>query len=175
VSTNFFTNNDGNTLLEKFKDVFQNHPDIECFDALVGYFKASGYFALRPYLNDVPKIRVLVGIEVDKLLAHFNSRGLMFQGDATQTIKEFLDDIKKDIQNSAYRHDVETGIIQFIEDIATKKIEIKAHPSRRLHAKIYIFRPKNWNNHNEGYVITGSSNLTDAGATCKSTSALFYC
>lgn len=163
MNSNFFTNSQGNTLLEKFKGIFVNHTDIECFDALVGYFKASGYFALRPHLGDVPKIRVLVGIEVDKLLAHFNSRGLMFQGDATQTVKEFLDDVKKDIQHSAYRHDVETGILQFIEDIATKKIEIKAHPSRRLHAKIYIFRPKNWNKHNEGYVITGSSNLTDSG------------
>lgn len=163
MSTNFFTNREGNTLVEKFKGIFQNHTDIECFDALVGYFKASGYFAIRPYLNDVPKTRILVGIEVDKLLAHYHSKGLLFQGDATQTIKEFLNDVKDDIQNSEYRHDVEIGILQFIEDIITKKIEIKAHPSRKLHAKIYIFRPKNWNNHNEGYVITGSSNLTDAG------------
>jgi superfamily II DNA/RNA helicase len=163
MSTNFFTNNDGNTVLEKFKGIFQNHSDIEYFEALVGYFKASGYFALRPYLNDVPQIRILVGIEVDKLLAHFHAKGLMFQGDATQTIKEFLAAIKLDIQESVYRREVEEGILQFIEDIVSKKIEIRAHPSRRLHAKIYIFRPKNWNSHNEGYVITGSSNLTDAG------------
>lgn len=163
MSTNFFTNNDGNTLLEKFKGIFQNHTDIECFDALVGYFKASGYFALRPYLNDVPQIRILVGIEVDKLLAHFHAKGLLFQGDATQTVKEYLGSVKRDIQESSYNRDVEEGILQFIGDIASKKIVIKAHPSRKLHAKIYIFRPKNWNIHNEGYVITGSSNLTDAG------------
>ena len=163
MSTNFFTNNEGNTLLEKFKGIFQNHVEIECFDALVGYFKASGYFALRPYLDNVPKIRILVGIEVDKLLAQYHSKGLLFQGDATQTVKEFLNDIKEDIQQSDYRHEVELGIVQFIEDIITKKIVIKAHPSRKLHAKIYVFRPKNWNNHNEGYIITGSSNLTDAG------------
>lgn len=163
MSTNFFTNKDANTLLEKFKGIFENHQDIQFFDALVGYFKASGYFALRPYLSNVPQIRILVGIEFDKLLLHFHNKGLLFQGDATQTIKEFLEGIKEDIQQSDYRHEVEAGILQFIEDIATKKIEIKAHPSRRLHAKIYIFRPKNWNNHNEGYVITGSSNLSDAG------------
>lgn len=163
MSTNFFTNSEGNTLLEKFKGIFENHTNIECFDALVGYFRASGYFALRPYLTDVPKIRILVGIEFDKLLLHFHSKGLLFQGDATQTIKEFLDAVREDIQESDYKKEVEQGIIQFIEDIVTKKIEIKAHPSRKLHAKIYIFRPVNWNIHNEGYVITGSSNLTDAG------------
>ena len=42
-------------------------------------------------------------------------------------------------------------------------IEIKAHPTRNLHAKIYIFKPDNFNEHKSGHVITGSSNLTDAG------------
>ena len=80
MSTNFFTNNGQNTLLQKFKGIFENHTDIECFDALVGYFRTSGYFAIRPYLNYVPKIRILVGIDVDKLIAKYNSRGLLFQG-----------------------------------------------------------------------------------------------
>lgn len=163
MSTNFFTNNGQNTLLEKFIGIFENHKDIEFFDSLVGYFRASGYFAIRPYLQNVPKIRILVGINVDKLIAKYHARGLLFQGDATQTIQEYLKEVQTDIQSANYNNDVEKGILQFLEDIAAKKIEIKAHPSRKLHAKIYIFRPKNWNVHNEGYVITGSSNLTDAG------------
>ncbi len=163
MNTNFFTNNGKNTLLQKFKGIFENHPDIEFFDALVGYFRASGYFAIRPYLELVPKIRILVGIDVDKLIAKYHSKGLLFQGDATQTIQEYLKEIQNDIQQADYDHEVEQGIIQFMTDVVSKKIEIKAHPSRKLHAKIYIFRPQNWNEHNEGYVITGSSNLTDAG------------
>ena len=163
MSTRFFTNNNENTLLNKFKGVFESNKDIECFDALVGYFKASGYFRIREFLNDVPKIRILVGIEVDKILAKYQSKGLLFQGDANQTLIEFLNDVKNDIQTASYSREVEAGILQFIEDITIKKIEIKAHPSRNLHAKIYIFRPENWNEHNQGKVITGSSNLTDAG------------
>ena len=69
MSTRFFTNDKENTLLNKFKGVFENNKDIEFFDALVGYFRASGYFRIREYLNDVPKIRILVGINVDKILA----------------------------------------------------------------------------------------------------------
>ena len=163
MSTRFFTNNNENTLLNKFKGVFESNKDIECFDALVGYFKASGYFRIREFLNDVPKIRILVGIDVDKILAKYQSKGLLFQGDANQTLIEFLNDVKNDIQTASYSREVEAGILQFIEDITIKKIEIKAHPSRNLHAKIYIFRPENWNEHNQGKVITGSSNLTDAG------------
>ena len=163
MSTRFFTNDGENTLLNKFKGVFEHNKDIEYFDALVGYFRASGYFRIREYLNDVPKIRILVGIDVDKIVAKYNAKGLLFQGDANQTLIEFLNDAKDDIQSAKYSKDVEEGILQFIEDISTKKIEIKAHPSRKLHAKIYIFRPDKWNEHNQGKVITGSSNLSDSG------------
>jgi superfamily II DNA/RNA helicase len=163
MSTRFFTNEAENTLLKKFQGVFENNKNIEFFDALVGYFRASGYFKIRPFLNDVPIIRILVGINVDDIIAKYNSKGLLFQGDANQTLIEFIKDIKEDIQASTYSQEVEQGILQFIEDIVTRKIEIKAHPYRNLHAKIYIFRPENWNEHNQGKVITGSSNLTDAG------------
>ena len=163
MSSRFFTNENKNTLLRKFEGVLKNNTDIAAFDALVGYFRASGYFQIRPFLENVPKIRILVGINVDKILARYQSKGLLFHGDANQTLGEFLSDIKSDIQDADYSKDVETGILQFIEDIATKKIEIKAHPSKKLHAKIYIFRPENWNEHKAGQVITGSSNLTENG------------
>lgn len=163
MSTKFFTNQDTNTLLNKFKGIFEHNTDIEHFDALVGYFRASGYFKVRPFLENVPHIRILVGIDVDKILAKYQSKGLLFQGDANQTLIEFLSEVKSDIQGSYYDQEIENGILQFIEDIASKKIEIKAHPSKKLHAKIYIFKPQGWNEHKSGYVITGSSNLTENG------------
>lgn len=163
MSTKFFTNQDTNTLLNKFKGIFEHNTDIENFDALVGYFRASGYFKVRPFLENVPNIRILVGIDVDKILAKYQSKGLLFQGDANQTLIEFLSEVKLDIQDSEYDQTIENGILQFIEDIASKKIEIKAHPSKKLHAKIYIFKPKGWNEHKSGTVITGSSNLTENG------------
>lgn len=163
MSTKFFTNKDQNTLLNKFKGIFENNKDIEFFDAVVGYFRSSGYFKIRPFLDDVPNIRILVGIDVDVILAKYQSKGLLFKGDANQTLLEFLAETKEDIQTAEYSKDVEDGILQFIEDIATNKIQIKAHPSKKLHAKIYIFKPQKWNEHRPGHVITGSSNLTHSG------------
>lgn len=163
MSTKFFTNNDTNTLFNKFKGIFENNIDIEYFDALVGYFRSSGYFKVRPFLENVPITRILVGIDVDKILAKYQAKGLLFQGDANQTLIEFLTEVKTDIQESQYDEITENGILKFIEDVASKKIEIKAHPSKKLHAKIYIFKPKGWNEHKSGAVITGSSNLTENG------------
>ena len=163
MSSRFFTNQADQTLLRKFRGVFESNPDIEWFDALVGYLRASGYFAIRPFLNNVPHIRILVGINVDAIMADYQRRGLLFMPDPTKALEEFKNDLRKDIQSAAYSKETENGILQFVEDVASKRISIRAHPTQRLHAKLYIFRPKGFNEHKPGAVITGSSNLTAAG------------
>ena len=130
---------------------------------MVGFFRSSGYFSIRPFLEKVPNIRILVGINVDSIAAKYQSQGLLFQSDPKQTKEEFLKSLKKDIQTSNYNKEVEDGIRQFVEDIISNKIEIKAHSTRKLHAKIYIFKPEDYNEHKSAAVITGSSNLTNAG------------
>lgn len=162
MATKFFTNDGEKTLINKFKGIFE-HNSIHFFDALVGFFRASGYFMIHDLLNDVDKIRILVGIDVDSLIEDAVKNGLEFNFNAEETRDQYIKKITKDIQDSEYKKEVEEGIEQFIKDVASGKIEIKAHPSRELHSKIYIFRPKNFNEHNSGSVITGSSNLTKAG------------
>lgn len=163
MSTKFFTNNEENTLLKKFEGVFKYNPNIQFFDALVGYFRASGYFRIRPFLDKVPKIRVLVGINVDKLLAEAQKSGLDFLKNDEKTKEDFIKKIQGDIEEANYDKDTENGILQFIDDIVEKKIQIKAHPEKKIHAKVYILRPEPFNEHTPASVITGSSNLTDAG------------
>jgi len=163
MSTRFFTNDKANTLLNKFAGIFKHNKDIEFFDALVGFLRASGYFAVRPHLEKVPKIRILVGINVDAIVADYHKRGLLFLTDTGKTLREFQKGLYEDIQKAAYSEKIEEGILQFVEDVATRKLEIKAHPSKNLHAKIYIFRPTGFSEHKPGAIITGSSNLTDAG------------
>lgn len=56
MSSRFFTNNETNTLLKKFEGIFEHNPDLARFDALVGYLRASGYFAIRPNLGSACNI-----------------------------------------------------------------------------------------------------------------------
>jgi hypothetical protein len=162
MSTKFFTNSNENTLLEKFKGVF-TYSKVAAFDALVGYFRSSGYFLIRDYLKNVEQIRILVGINVDNLISEAARKGLEFKFNANETREEFLYRLKEDIQNAEYSKEVEEGILEFIHDVSSGKIQIKAHPDKNIHAKIYIFRPEPFNVHNSGSVITGSSNLTIPG------------
>ena len=163
MSTKFFTNNEENTLLKKFEGVFKYNPNIQFFDALVGYFRASGYFRIRPFLDKVPQIRILVGINVDKLLAEAQKSGLEFFKNHEKTKEDFIKQIQDDIEDANYDKETENGILQFIDDVVEKKILVKAHPEKKIHAKVYILRPEPFNEHTPASVITGSSNLTDAG------------
>ncbi len=163
MSTKFFTNkSDENSLFRKFEGIL-SHNDIHFFEALVGYFRSSGYFKIQGLLKDVPKVRILVGINVDQLSAQFAQKGQMYFEDQELTKESFLNDLNADIQTANYEADIEKGILQFIEDIVSGKLEIKASGAQKIHAKIYIFRPENFNQHSDGHVITGSSNLSDAG------------
>lgn len=171
MSTKFFTNEKSNSLYEKFLGVFTYMPNLYAFNAVIGYFRSSGYFAIREHLLKVPKVKILVGINVDHMAAEAQRRGLMFFGDEKKTRDEFIQWMKEDIAESKYGKDVEKGILDFMQDVADKKIEIKAHKSKKLHAKIYIFLPEHFNEHSTGIVITGSSNLTNAGLGLNSESS----
>ena len=165
MSTRFFTNEGDNTLLEKFRAVFSNNPHITEFDALVGYFHSAGYFRLRPHLDKLHQIRVLVGINVDEITAKTQRKGLAlpFGAGSDQIQADYRQQFQEEIDGADYNLSTEQSILQFVADIESQKIVIKAHPSRNLHAKIYIFRPQEFNEHSSGEVITGSSNLTAAG------------
>jgi superfamily II DNA/RNA helicase len=163
MSTKFFTNSEENTLIDKFEGVFTFNPNIQYFDALVGYFRASGYFRIRPFLDKVPNIRILVGINIDKMLADAQKDGLEFFKNHEKTKEDFIKNIQEDIEKANYDKDTENGILQFIDDLIEKKIQIKAHPEKKIHAKVYILRPEPFNKHTPATAITGSSNLTDAG------------
>ena len=162
MNTKFFTNQDTNTLLNKIEGIFK-YKSIYFFDALVGYFYASGYFRIRPYIEKSQNIRILVGIDVDNLIRKANYEGLQFSEDKTKSKESFLKELEKNIQSAKYSKEVENGILQLIEDLVDNKIEIRIHPKKNIHAKIYIFKEEHKHDHGYGVVITGSSNLTGAG------------
>ncbi len=163
MKTKFFTNREDNSLLKKFEGVFTHVESIRHFDALVGYFRASGYFKVRAFLDKIPKIRILVGINVDQLIKKYHDKGQLFIENPNETKDNFLEEIIKNIQEADYDETTEQGIIQFIKDLIDEKIELRAHPKKKIHAKVYIFRPVPFNEHAPCEVITGSSNMSDSG------------
>lgn len=164
MPSNFFTNQEDNTLYKKFVGVFEHMQNIEMFKSVIGYFRASGYFAIRRHFPLNLKVKIIAGINVDPFIALAQKQGLLFNANAKDTKQEFITSIQKDIFNANYSKEIEEGIVLLIEDIVNKKIEIRTHNSKKLHSKFYIFLSPNFNEHNlNGMVIMGSSNLSAQG------------
>ncbi len=163
VSSHFFTNRDGNTLMKEFEGILENNPQVKNLDAVVGFLRASGYFTLRPFLDSINKVRILIGIDVDKYIAYAHQRGELFFGAEEEVKEECLRLLKQDIEQSNYTEQVEDGMLQMVQDMLDGKLELRAHPSKKIHAKFYILYPENFNQHTFGAAITGSSNLSGNG------------
>ena len=163
ITSHFFTNRDGNTLMKEFEGILTNNPQVKNLDAVVGFLRASGYFSLRPFLDGINKVRVLIGIDVDKYIAKAAKQGRLFMGAAEEVKDESMRLFREDIERSEYSKKVEEGMLQMYQDLLDGKLELRAHPSKKIHAKIYILYPDNYNQHCFGAAITGSSNLSGNG------------
>lgn len=163
MSSRFFTNRDGNTLMNEFEGILENNPQVKNLDAVVGFLRASGYFTLRPFLDGINKVRILIGIDVDKYIARAHQKGELFFGAEDEVKEECLRMLRQDIEQSHYTKKVEDGMLQMVQDMIDGKLELRAHPSKKIHAKLYILYPDNFNQHTLGTAITGSSNLSGNG------------
>ena len=163
IHSNFFTNKNGNTLMKEFEGILQHNQNIKNLDAAVGFLRASGYFSLRPFLDNINRVRILIGIDVDKYIAQAANQGRIFFGAEEEVREECLRKIRRDIESSNYKKEVEDGMFQMIQDLIDGKLELRAHPSKKIHAKLYILYPDEFNQYSQGVAITGSSNLSGNG------------
>lgn len=158
--TIFFTNQEeGKSLFNKMSRLFIKMPANE-FLAVAGYFRSSGYFKLRKTFeeNKTVKLKILVGINVDKLTASYHD---VINSASAQ--KDYADFVVDDIRHAAYRQDVEVGITQMLQDLKDGRLQMRIYKTKNLHAKFYIFLPDGFKPERGGHVIMGSSNLTDSG------------
>ena len=100
MAKKFFTNREGNTLMKQFEGLLENNPNIKNLDSVVGFLRASGYFTLRPFLNSINKVRMLIGIDVDKYIVKANNQGHLFFGAEEEVKQDYLRDSRKLVQTN---------------------------------------------------------------------------
>lgn len=161
MNSKFFNNVDS-PLIQKFAGIAENMHDFYAFQAVVGYFRSSGYFKLRKHLDNVKKIQILVGINIDDIFRKHDKSLLMLGGEDEARAK-FTKDFIKDVVEAKYSKEVEEGILQLCEDLASGKVEMRIDKQKNLHAKFYLCLPENHNENTDGWVIMGSSNISDSG------------
>ena len=166
MSTKFFTNSTGNTLFDKFKGIAADMINFDSFLAVVGFFRSSGYFKLRKELGNVSEIKILVGINIDDIFRKHN-KALLMLADEDKAKEIYHNGFKEDIINAQYSPEVEEGILQMCEDLVSGRLQMRIHATKNLHAKFYLCLPQNHSEHSDGWVIMGSSNISDSGLGIK--------
>ena len=168
----FFTNDHRGTLLDRFKATLA---DTQKFDMIVGYFRASGFYQLCDRIEKIEKTRILVGLSTDseayQAIHVANRQGELDFQSHVGTRELFIENQINEIKNSREPdEEAEFGIRKFIDILQKecgkpgngKQLEIRAFPSRNIHAKVYIGRYKP-QDRDFGFVITGSSNFSYSG------------
>jgi len=174
----FFTNEPNAALVDRFKSTLHA---VQYFDVLVGYFRTSGFHQLADSLESVEKIRILVGLNVDRktfeLIDTVRSQTNIDFNSHKDTSNAAMEAAVTEIDASSDDFLTEYGIKKFIEFLSTdctnseedianggngKKLEFRAYPSGNIHAKVYISRYKD-EQVSYGSVITGSSNFSHSG------------
>jgi len=174
----FFTNEPNAALVDRFKRTLSA---VEFFDVLVGYFRTSGFHQLADSLEGVEKIRILVGLNVDRTTVELIDT-VRLQTDLDfnshkHTREASMEAVIAEVDASSDDYNTEFGIGKFIEYLTTdcehcgedkasggngKKLEFRAYPSGNIHAKVYISRYDS-EQVTFGSVITGSSNFSESG------------
>ena len=152
-------------------------PKTENASIAVGYFFISGFSVIISSLKNVDKIRLLISNTTDKTTAEaliegfhnikevhskINETNFVNADRKTKVISDSKYNIKQSLEYMNQSIEDRTVVELLIEMMKTKQLEVKVYPKEKLHAKAYIFQPKN-TDFTQGMGIVGSSNLSIAG------------
>lgn len=159
----FFTNNEEDSLFERFASTLK---DAQFFDVLVGYFRTSGFYRLSSHIKGVEKIRVLVGLNLNstgfELIQQAKGQVELDFFSHKECREKFGDTLCAEMEHSDDSLELEQAAKQFIEALTSNQMELRVHPSKNIHAKVYITRFHS-TDRDFGRVVTGSSNFSENG------------
>jgi superfamily II DNA/RNA helicase len=161
----FFTNEPDQTLLDRFKVTIEQNTRF--FDVLAGFFKTSGFFKLYGSLERTEKIRILVGISLNRYAYELiqkaeQEKQLLLRLSHSEAKDDFKENVISEMEAAPDKQEVQDGVEKFIEWIKSDKLEIRVYPHASIHAKLYIMTFGE-GDRDIGRIITGSSNFTEAG------------
>src|ERR1017187_8697898 len=107
----FVTNEPGNNLRDRFSALLTD--DTRHFDCLVGYFYISGFHKIYRALENVEKVRILVGLQTDnkayEVTQEAKTDGEFVLQSHASTKQQFSQSVLSELEKSEDTQAVETG------------------------------------------------------------------
>ena len=127
----FITNEEGNKLLDRFRDLNTHTKYLDC---LVGYFYSSGFHSIYKSLEGIEKVRILIGMSTNKNTYDLIGQNYLSSNQISEQYENSLIEETEELNDSS---EIENSIRKFIEWIKTGKLIIHAS-NEIIHAKLYI-------------------------------------
>src|SRR6266700_5259745 len=107
----FVTNEPGNNLRDRFSTLLTS--DTRFFDCLVGYFYISGFHKIYSALENVEKVRILVGLQTDRTAYELWQRARR-DGELSlshkSTKEKVSQDVLEELEKAPDAQTIETGV-----------------------------------------------------------------
>lgn len=121
----FILNDPGKSLRERFGVLLGN--DTRYFDCLAGYFFISGFYKLYPSLENVEKVRILIGLQTDRTAYELLQKakeqsGLALKSHAAAK-DQVANEVLSELEQAADTAEIETGVHKFIEWVRSGKLD----------------------------------------------------
>ena len=138
----FFTNEPERDLYSRFSTILKSNTQF--FDVLVGYFRTSGFFKLWPAMQSIEKIRILVGLNVDrytvKIIDQANQNAKVTSVTKKESQEILEQSVEHEFEEADTNEEVEEGVKVFIDWLKSGKLEMRMYTDAPIHAKVYIMR-----------------------------------
>ena len=113
TDSTFFTNEPDQTLLDRFKVTLEQNTRF--FDVLVGFFRTSGFFHLYKSLEKTEKIRILVGISLNRYAYDLiqkaeHEKQLSLHLSHSEAKDDFKENVISEMENSPDKPEVQEGV-----------------------------------------------------------------
>ena len=126
----FITNEQGRTLADRFGSLLGSNTRL--FDCLVGYFFLSGFRRLANALSGTERIRILIGLKLDRpsfeLLSRANEAAQLDLRSHAEAKEQIPGEILAELESVEDSVEVESSVRQFIEWVKTGKLEVRVFP-----------------------------------------------
>lgn len=166
MANNFISNGAQKTLSGRLNNIIQFSTELRW---LVGFFYFSGWREVYQSLKENPeiKLRLLVGLQVGQHLENIFEHDIQeIDLSRDEYFNDFLRSLDFAINNKKQDHKEFYEQVHFFLEMLEKERLVIRKTERPNHAKLYLFEmnEEERKKHDfNGYLITGSSNLTQAG------------
>ncbi|NQT48495.1 MAG: helicase [Chloroflexi bacterium] len=164
----FVDNREGNTLAEALKAHLEwlgsTYVTPTELSIATGYFNPEGYFLIADQLENLQKVRLLLGAEPTPPHLRLQRKPGDLRGEAfnaravDEALRALSEGLAHDRDLLGFSLEIDTNLQKLIDFLGTDRIEVKRYGKGFLHGKAFVFAE------DEG-LLSGSSNFTAAGLT----------